>query len=137
MQAVSTSERQLIVAEIDKRSRAFERHFSAHAADRLVGDYFVADELKPLASPPGGTAPVRGRAALSAMFSEQFSLFRAIRLETVEIEVSATQAFELGRAHLSLNTGGEALGRYTVLWVSTADGWRAKVDFFAADGWPD
>jgi ketosteroid isomerase-like protein len=136
MHPVSASERQLILEDIERRSRAFERHFSAREADRLVAGYFVADELEPLASPPGGSPPVAGRAGLTAMFSAQFTMFKAIRLEAVRIEVSATQAFELGRAHLALNESGEALGRYTVLWVKTADGWRAKIDFFAADGWP-
>lgn len=135
MEMLSPSARSAILAAIEKRSRTFERHFAAADARQLVEDYFVADDLKPLASPPGGTPPVVGRAALSAMFSAQFEGVRAIRLEALHVEAATTQAFELGRAHLALRAGGEATGRYTVLWVNTSDGWRAKIDFFATDGW--
>lgn len=135
--AQNTTNRSATAAAIEKRSRRFEENFAAHNAERLVADYFVPDAMNPLASGPGGGAPVKGRDNLRGMFTAQFSMFTKIRLETYALEDGTEQAFELGRAHLTLKEGGNALGRYTVLWVNTDDGWRAKIDFFAADGWTD
>ena len=119
------------------RNREFEARFAAHDAQGLVAAYFVGDAEQPMASPPGGVSPVRGRTALAQMFSAQFAAIRSIRLESLQVKAGGDIAFELGRAHLELNGGGSALGRYTVLWRKSDDGWRAKIDFFAADGWSD
>lgn len=122
---------------LDARNREFEARFAAHDAQGLVAAYFVGDQEQPMASPPGGVPPVRGRAALAEMFQAQFAAIRSIRLESLQVEVGGDIAFELGRAHLELNGSGSALGRYTVLWRKSDDGWRAKTDFFATDGWAD
>lgn len=122
---------------LDARNREFEARFAAHDAQGLVAAYFVGDPEQPMASPPGGVPPVRGRTALAAMFQDQFAAVRSIRLESLHVQIGGDVAFELGRAHLELSGGGNALGRYTVLWRKSDDGWRAKIDFFATDGWSD
>ncbi len=122
---------------IEEKSRLFEKFYAANDAAGLVEAYFVKDEDSPLASPPGGVAPVRGRTALVAMFTGMIPDAPAIRLETLEVNASNDTAFELGRAHLTLPDGTEVKGRYTVCWQQRAGDWRAKIDFFAADGWED
>lgn len=120
---------------INGRNREFESRFLARDAQGLVAAYFVEDSDGPNASPPGGVAPVRGHAALVEMFTAQFALIRAVHLETLRVEVCAELAFELGRARLSLTSGQQAWGRYCVLWRKARGEWRAKIDFFAQDGW--
>jgi ketosteroid isomerase-like protein len=122
---------------IEARSREFEANFAKRDARSLVTAYFVEDAEQPLASPPGGGAPVRGRAALIKMFETQFEAVRAIRLELVELDAAPEMAFELGRAHLTLQGGENVKGRYAVQWRNTLAGWRVKIDFFAQDGWGD
>jgi ketosteroid isomerase-like protein len=132
----ATTEAQARLA-IAARSRAFEQAYAAGDAAALVAAYFVDDALAPMACPPGGQAPVIGRAALVAMFNDMFAAMPHIRLQTEQLVVDQAQAFELGRAHLTAADGAPATGRYTVCWLKTHDEWRAKVDFFAEDGWAD
>lgn len=122
---------------IDKQNRLFESHFAARDAQALVTAYFVPDSDSPTASPPGGTPPLQGRAVLIQMFQGQFEAVRSIRLESVRLESSGDLAFELGRAHLTLQSGEAALGRFCVLWKRVGSEWRAAVDFFDTDGWQD
>ena len=127
-----------IAADLAKLDRQFEERFAAGDARGLVEGYFAPDDLKPLASGPGGQPPVRGRAALIEMFQEQMKVFAGIQLETVDIVTSDTLAQVLGRARLKLRSGETAVGRYVVLFGKTDGlGWRARLDFFAADAWTD
>lgn len=126
-----------LLAAIAARSRAFEAAYAAGDAAALVEHYFVPDELQPMACPPGGQPPVRGRAALVAMFHALIAAAPTIRLQAEAVHGDAGLAFELGRARLGRAGGGEALGRYTVCWRRVGAEWRAQVDFFAEDGWPD
>lgn len=121
---------------IAERSRHFEAAYAAADADALVDGYFVSDADNPAAYPPG-SAPVMGRAALKGMFAGMFAGAPAIRLELVDLVANGAIAMEIGRARLTTGDGGEAIGRYTVCWINTPEGWRAKADFFAEDGWPD
>lgn len=123
-------------AAIAARSREFEARFAARDAHGLVTSYFVPDSARPIASPPGGVPPVEGRANIEAMFSAQFEVLRTVRLEAICLDVADDMAYELGRAHLMLRSNEPALGRYSVLWKRLGTEWRAKIDFFAEDGWP-
>lgn len=122
---------------VAERSRHFEAAYRSADAVSLVEGYFATDDHNPLASPPGGTEPVVGRSALIEMFTGMFAGMPGIELVTVELTASETVAFELGRAILTDGEGVRHFGRYCVCWTLTAEGWRAKTDFFAADGWPD
>ena len=126
-----------LLAAIAARSRAFEAAYAAGDAAALVEHYFVHDDLQPMASPPGGQPPVRGRAALVAMFQGLIEAAPTIRLQAEAVHGDAQLAFELGRAWLGRADGGQALGRYTVCWRRVGPDWRAQVDFFAEDGWAD
>jgi len=126
-----------LLAAIDERSRLFERAYGAGDAAGLVAGYFAADEYRPRACPPGGVPPVEGHAALVSMFTGMFAGAPAIALETLDVTASDSVAFELGRARLTLADGSTATGRFTVCWIATPQGWRAKIDFFAQDGWED
>jgi ketosteroid isomerase-like protein len=120
---------------LDERNRTFEAHFAAKDARGLVESYFVADDVGPVASPPGAK-PSKGRAALIEMFSGQVRDVKSIRLETLDLEVSGDLGYEFGRGSLSLKAGPVVQGRYLVIWKRTREGWRAKLDFFA-EGWSD
>ena len=122
-------------AAIEDRSRQFEAAYRRGDARALVQSYFVEDALGPMASPPGGQPPVRGRAALIEMFTGMFAGIPEVRLQIVELVPQGDGAFELGRAALTAADGTRIHGRYTVCWLRVNDGWRAKIDFFAADGW--
>lgn len=134
---VSTAARAEAVAAIEARARAFERQFAAGNIERLVDDYFADDRWQPLLSGPGGVPPSRGRAALV----EQFRAIRrnsvSLSIDPLEIFVGRDLAQELGRVTITGSDGVARTGRYTVLWVSTEKGWKARVDFFAPDGWHD
>ena len=120
---------------IEQRSRVFEQCYAKHDAACLINGYYVPDAEAPVVSPPGGQPPVRGSAGITAMFEKEFAGVQAIRLETIDVIAEGRMAYEIGRAHLTLRSGESAVARYAVLWVKGADGWRAKVDFIAADGW--
>lgn len=124
-------------AAIARQSRKFEAAYAAADSNALVDGYFAADADNPTAYPPGGTAPVSGRAALKALFAGMFVDVPVIRLELVDLLVSDTLATEIGLAHLTTRDGSKVKGRYVVCWIRTGEGWRAKVDFFAEDGWAD
>jgi len=126
-----------VATAIEERSRYFEEAYCSGDAERLVDGYFADDEHRPMALPPGGHPPVCGRAALKAMFAGMVAEVPTIRLETVDLTASDVIASEIGRAFLTSHDGTQAVGRYFVCWVNTADGWRAKTDFFASDGWVD
>lgn len=117
-------------------SRHFETAYRAGDARALVEGYFAPDDLSPAAFPPG-TAPVRGRAALIALFDGMFAGAPDIRLEAIEVTAADGLAFEVGRAHLTGAGGEQNVGRYTVCYILSAEGWRAKTDFFTTDGWTD
>lgn len=133
--AVSSSARAATLAAIEARARTFERQFAAGDIERLVDDYFAEDRWQPLLSGPGGVPPFRGRTALV----EQFRAIRknsvALTIRPLEIFVGRDLAQELGRVTITGADGVARTGRYTVLWVSTEKGWKARVDFFAPDGW--
>jgi ketosteroid isomerase-like protein len=133
----SSNEFDAVKLAIAARSRDFESRFGAGDAAGLVEGYFVPDVANPMASPPGGQRPLKGRAALVDLFTAQLRDASAIRLETEHLDATGDMAFELGRAHLTLRTGQEVKGRYTVLWKRWDGEWRAVIDFFAADGWQD
>ena len=121
---------------VEARTRAFESAFNGRDAAGLVAAYFVSDALEPMACPPGAS-PVRGRAALIGMYSAQMAAVATIRLELIELAASGGLAFELGRAFATASDGSSMIGRYTVCWVKEGTEWRARIDFFAADGWKD
>ena len=122
---------------ISARNALFEDAYNAGDAARLVESYFVRDALNPVACPPGGHVPVRGRAALVAMFASMLADVSRIRLETAEVFGSGDVACEWGRGFLTAVDGRQLIGRYSVCWVLSGDEWRAKTDFFAEDGWSE
>ena len=123
-------------AAIEARDRAFEACFAKRDAECVVTEFYVSDALNPVSSGPGNQPPVRGRTALIKSFEEAFKVVKMVELEPIDIVVRGDMADELGRSHVSLQSGVTSIGRYSVVWLRDADGWRAKVDFFADDGWP-
>jgi hypothetical protein len=124
-----------VESAIDQRERALEACFAKHDAACLVNGFYVSDAQQPVASPPGGQPPVRGRAGLIKMFEGAMRDAQAVRLEHVQIIVEGKMASELGLSYVTLKSGKTVTGRFSVLWIHEPDGWRAKLDFFADDGW--
>lgn len=127
----------VVARAVDERSRFFEQAYCGGDAQSLVEGYFASDDHEPMALPPGGHPPVRGREALRALFAGMVVDVPSIRLETLALTASDVLASEVGRAFLTSADGTQTVGRYVVCWVNTDDGWRAKTDFFAEDGWVD
>jgi ketosteroid isomerase-like protein len=134
-QAVAHDTNAVVEASIDKRERSLEACFAKHDATCLVNGYYVSDAQEPIASPPGGQPPVRGRAALIKMFEGMMQDAQAVKLEHVLIIVDGNLASELGLSHVTLKSGKTVTGRFSVLWLHENGGWRAKLDFFSDDGW--
>jgi ketosteroid isomerase-like protein len=126
-----------VEAAIDARERAFEACFAQHDAACVVNGFYVSDANKPIASPSGGHPPVRGRVELIKMFEGAFHDVRAIKLQRVEVIRRGDLADELGVSTVTLQSGQTTTGRFSVLWLREADGWRVKLDFFADDGWKE
>lgn len=133
---VSEAYRALVVAAIAERNRQFEQNFAARETGKLIDDYFVPDRLKPVGMGPG-KAPVRGKKEILADFLRVGEGPRSMKIRTIEVTVSRDMASEIGRVFLTGPDGTERIGRYTVLWLKTTQGWRAKMDFFASDAWSD
>jgi hypothetical protein len=133
--AAHAEDQATVTAAIDARERAVEACFTKRDAECLVNGFYVSDANVPIASPPGGQPPVRGRAALIKMFEHVMQEARSVHLEHTEIFVHGKVATELGRSQVILASGKTVAGRFSVLWMREKDGWRAKLDFFADDGW--
>jgi len=129
-----SKQHQAAANDIAVKHRAFENAFREKNAMKLVESYFVEDALKPMSSPPG-VPPIVGRGKIAVLFAEQFVVADAIHLETIDLTVAESQAYELGRAHLTLKDGSKVFGRYAVLWVKAGGEWRVRIDFFGPDGW--
>jgi ketosteroid isomerase-like protein len=126
-----------VEAAIDARERAFEACVAKHDAACVVNGFYVSDANEPIASPSGGHPPVRGRAELIKMFEASFKELRAIKLKRVQVIRRGDLAAELGLSTVTLQSGQTVNGRFSVLWLREADGWRVKLDFFADDGWKE
>ena len=125
-----------VVAAIAERNQQFERNFAARETEKLIDDYFVPDNLNPIGMGPG-KAPARGKKEILADFLRVGQGPRSIKIRTIEVTVSRNMASEIGRVFLTGPDGAERIGRYTVLWLNTTQGWRAKLDFFASDAWTE
>jgi len=117
-----------IRAAIRERSDVFEQCFDAGDAAGLVQAYYVSD---PSMSAPDAQL-LRGRDAITGLFTEVMKAFRACRLEQVEVRAGSGLAYEVGRAILTPRQEGPAtVCRYMIAWRHTGEGWRVEMDFFA------
>jgi len=115
---------------IQARARLLEKHFAARDAVSLVNDYYVPDELQPLAS--GGDQAVIGRQALIALFAGLFEEFSEVRQVPLTIRGGGDLAYEVSNAYMKPHNGGEeAKFRYVATWRRCGDTWRVEADFFA------
>jgi ketosteroid isomerase-like protein len=133
---VTAEYRDEVVAAINARNRLFEQNIVAGNSEKLIDDYFVPDEWMPIVLGPH-RPPVRGRAAILEDFSRMGAGLSLLKIESLEVQVGNDLASEFGRVHLTDHNGVTRVGRYTVLWIKTDMGWRAKMDFFSPDAWSD
>ncbi len=133
---VSPDYRDEVVAAINACNRLFEQNILSRDSAKLIDDYFVSDEWGPMVLGPN-RPPVRGRAAILEDFSRMGAGLSLLKIESLEVQVGHDMASEIGRVHLTDRNGLTRVGRYTVLWIKTDKGWRAKMDFFSPDAWSD
>lgn len=119
-----------IKSAIAARARLLEKHFANQDAISLVNDYYVPDELQPLASP--GDRAIIGRKDLAAMFEGLFATYAEVRQVPLTIRYAKDFAYEVSNAYMKPRNGGEENEfRYIATWRRCDDGWRVEVDFFA------
>jgi len=133
---VTAEYRDEVVTAINARNRLFEQNIVVGDSGKLIDDYFVPDEWMPIVLGPN-RPPVRGRTAILEDFSRIGAGLSSLKIDSLEVQVGQDMASEIGRVHLTDHNGVTRVGRYTVLWLKTDKGWRAKMDFFSPDAWSD
>ena len=119
-----------IKSAIENRARQLEDHFANRDANSLVNDYYVPEEMEPLAS--GGDKAIIGRAGLAEMFAGLFETYEAVRQVPLTIRADKNLAYEVSNAYMKPRNGGaEEEFRYIATWRLCDDGWRVEADFFA------
>jgi uncharacterized protein (TIGR02246 family) len=109
------------------------------AANRMLEDAAATGDLTKLANlytrdavvmPPDGPF-VKGRDNIKAMWgnvAQQLGL-KALKLETIDLQIVGDVAHELGEAHLSLGSGN-AVAKYVVVWKKEDGQWRLHWDIW-------
>lgn len=134
--AAASASKNKATQKIAESTAAFASAFNAGDAAGAVDAYFVRDEDQPTVYPPGAP-PIIGREALLGLFASLAERQKGVRVLRHEILMSGSLAFETGRVIFTDKDGAETVGRFAVAWVQTDYGWRAKIDFYSPDGWPD
>ena len=116
---------------IKERSDLFERNFASGDAAALVRDYYVPDEMQPIASTGEGPAVV-GHAGLVALFEALTSSFSKARQVPHFIRADRELAYEVSNSYVTPKAGGDDVEfRYVATWRRCDDTWRVETDFFA------
>lgn len=114
---------------IDAVNRRFEA--AANRGDFAAMAEVYADDARLL---PPDAPIVSGKAAIADFWRAAGPALnlRAVRLETLEIDVAGDRAVEIGTAYLTLAEGAARM-KYVVAWRRGADGeWRFAVDIWNA-----
>lgn len=135
-EAATTASHEKAAAEIAEQTAAFASAFNAGDASSAVDAYFVRDNDQPAVYGPGAP-PVVGREALVGLFTSLIERQPVVRVLRHDILLSDGLAFETGRVIFTDKEGVDAIGRFAVGWTETEYGWRAKIDFYSPDGWPE
>jgi uncharacterized protein (TIGR02246 family) len=119
--------------EIAAVNRAFEEGVRKGDVERLA-QLYTPDAI---ALPPDGPV-VRGREAIKAMWSGAIRdlALRDVALDTLDLEVGADTACEVGEARLTLEPASSAPTtarmKYVVVWKKAAGRWQLHRDIWNA-----
>ena len=104
-------------------SEAFAAAYNARDLARLGSLYADDAELMPPDSPP-----IKGRAAIEALFKEQFEQNCTMELASAASEFSGSQGFDTGRIAVTMNapdgTSQTVSGRYLAVLKRAGNEWR-------------
>jgi ketosteroid isomerase-like protein len=116
---------------IDQTNRRFEELFNAGDVAGAARETYTRDAY---ALPPG--APMQeGRDSIANFWvaaAQQMGI-RRVQLSTLDLQPAGEQAFEIGRAQLTLGSGQEASVKYVVVWKQEDGRWRWHVDIWNSD----
>ena len=113
---------------IEQTSRRFEEAFTKGDVASVMREVYASDAR---VLPPDAET-VRGRdnvAQFWAAAAQQLGIQR-VQLEIIELEPVGEQAYEIGRATLTLGGGQQATAKYVVIWKQEDGRWKLQVDIW-------
>ena len=118
-------------AEIAQANRSMEQAIANSDANAMAAHYTADGVCLP---PDGGM--VKGRDGIQAMWGGVIADMglKAVKLETLDLEVSGDSACEIGEATLSLPDGAQPVMKYVVVWKKEGGAWKLHRDIWNAKG---
>ena len=113
---------------IEEANRRFVETFNAGDPGRAAEEVYTRHAR---VLPPDAPV-VEGRAAIVQFWrtaAAQLGM-RSVRLSTLELDVAADSACEIGHADVRLASGDEARFKYVVLWKQDNGRWGWQVDIW-------
>ncbi len=118
----------IVQQSIDATNRRFEAAFNAGDPARAAREVYTRDAR---ILPPG--APMMQGIDNIEQFwpaaAQQLGIER-IQLETVDLDIDGTTAYEIGRGTLTLSNGQAVVAKYVVVWKEEDGDWRWHVDIW-------
>jgi ketosteroid isomerase-like protein len=111
---------------IEETNRRFEEAFTGGDLASAMREVYAADAR---VLPPDAEV-VRGRENIAQFWAgaaKQLGIQR-VKLQTVELQPVGDQAYEIGRAMLTLGGGQQAVAKYVVIWKQEGGRWKIEVD---------
>jgi ketosteroid isomerase-like protein len=117
-------------ADIAAGNRAFEDAARTRETEKLAA-FYTADAI--VMPPDGGF--VRGRENIGRLWASaiQHMGLKDVRLNTLDLEIVADTAYEVGEAVLSLASSNVTI-KYLVVWKKVDGSWRLHRDIWNAKG---
>jgi ketosteroid isomerase-like protein len=114
-------------AGIAEANRRFEATFASDPA-RAAREVYTRDAR---VMPPGATT-VLGRDAAEQFWAGAAAQMgiKEVALQTVELQPHGDEAYEIGRAVLTLAAGQQATAKYVVIWRREDGRWQWHVDIW-------
>jgi uncharacterized protein (TIGR02246 family) len=118
---------------IDETTRRFEHAFNRGNAADAARQFYTRDAS---ILPPGAEI-VQGRDRIAEVWAAAAAApqlgVRGVRLSTLELRSIGDEAYEIGRATLTLADGQRAMPKYVVVWKQEDGAWRRHVDIWNMD----
>jgi uncharacterized protein (TIGR02246 family) len=118
---------------VDETSRRFEEAFNRGDAAGAARLFYTRDAR---VLPPGAQM-VQGLDKIAEYWAAAASAaqmgVRRVELTTLELQPLGDEAYEIGRATLTLAGGGRVMPKYVVVWKQEDGAWRRHVDIWNMD----
>ena len=129
MSTTMTQDAAAVRRGIEQTSRRFEQAFTGGDPASVMREVYTSDAR---VLPPDAEM-VRGRDAVAqfwAAATQQLGIQR-VALEIVELHpMGGDQAYEIGRARLTLGGGQQVTAKYVVIWKQEDGRWKLQVDIW-------